>query len=304
MELSFEIWPNAPYEGLDIVGVPTNSWGHKPVEWCIERTASHGYKAVDLIFDKFLEMEEREYRESIERIPDLVRSLGVTIASIGAHHLSITPKRWKVEGAMRLMKQAIDLASDLGVPTVVSYVAGYYYPPTYILMTYTEAKDFFVSNIRELCRYAQERGVIFSIEPHDCTIINTPAVTIELMERIDMDNLALTLDIGGVELGMKAHMPVEEIIQMFGSKINHVHAKDVTGTIGNWNMCWFGAGLVNFQRYADALRSIGYDGYVCVEWEGWFRGGFQGVGDTYGSGLDDFDRVAREGKEILGKYFE
>ena len=303
MELSFEIWPNAPYEGMEIVGVPVNSWGDKPVEWCMERVAHHGYRAVDFIFDKFLELDDHEYAATVERVPALAKSLGLAVASVGAHHLSITPKKWKVAGAMQMMRKAIDLASAIGAPTVVSYIAGYYNPPTYMLMSRAEAEDLFVRLVGDLCAYAADRGVAFSIEPHDSTIINTPDVTLKLMDRINMKNLFVTLDIGGVELGMKAHMPVEEIVSRFAGRINHVHAKDVTGTIGNWNMCWFGAGLVNFGRYAEALRRAGYDGYICVEWEGWFRGGFQGVGDTYGNGLADFDRVAAEAKEFLGKYF-
>jgi len=303
MKISFEIWPNAPFEGMEIVGVPVNSWGDKSVEWCMKKVAEYGYDGIDFIFDKFLELDDKQYSATVEAVPALARSLGLTVSSVGAHHLCITPKRWKVEGAMALMKKAIELASAIGAPTVASYIAGYYHPPTYMVMRRCEAMDLFVKLVRELCLYAADRGVTFSIEPHEGSLINTPDVTLELMERIGMENLFVTLDFGGVEIGMRSHFSIEEIINKFGNKINHVHAKDVSGTVGNWNMCWFGAGVVNFKRYADALRRIGYNGYICVEWEGWFRGGNEGVGETYGTGLADFDRVAVEAKEFLTKYF-
>ncbi|MBA4388973.1 MAG: hypothetical protein C0404_13410 [Verrucomicrobia bacterium] len=303
MELSFEIWPNAPYEGMDIVGVALNSWGDKSVEWCMERSAKHGYKAVDFIFDKFLELDEKEYAATVERVPALAKKLKMKIASIGAHHLSITNKKWRVAGAMQMMKKSIDLASAIGAPTVATYIAGYYNPPTYILMTPKEAKDLFVKMIKELADYAEDKGVTLSIEPHEGTIINTPEVTLELMERINSKNVFITIDFGGIEVGMKAHKTVEELIGQFKGLVNHVHAKDVTGAPGNWNMCWFGGGQVNFQRYADALRKINYKGYICVEWEGWFKGGLAGVGETYGQGLADFDRAAPEAREFLSRYF-
>ncbi len=304
MELSFEIWPNAPYEGLGIVGVATNSWGDKPIEWNMERVAHHGYGAIDFIFDQFLDLEGKEYDETVERIPGLAKDLGLKIASVGSHHLSITPKKWRVAGAMEMMKKSIDLAAAIGAPTVATYIAGYYNPPTYILMTPAEAKDLLVYMMSELARYAEERGVTLSMEPHEGTLINTPEVTLEIVERVNSKNLFLTIDFGGIEVGMKAHKSIEEIFGQFGSLVNHVHCKDVTGVPGNWNMCWFGEGQVNFQRYADALRSINYGGYICVEWEGWFKGGIEGVGETYGQGLADFDRAAPEAREFLKPYFD
>jgi sugar phosphate isomerase/epimerase len=237
-------------------------------------------------------------------VPALAKKLKLKIASVGSHHLTMTPKKWRVAGAMQLMKQSIDLAAKIGAPTVATYIAGYYNPPTYILMTPEEAKSLFVKMIKELADYAEDKGVTLSIEPHEGTIINTPEITLELMERINSKNVFITIDFGGIEIGMKAHKSVEELIGQFKGLVNHVHCKDVTGAPGNWNMCWFGGGQVNFQRYADALRKINYKGYICVEWEGWFKGGLEGVGETYGQGLADFDRAAPEAREFLKKYFD
>jgi sugar phosphate isomerase/epimerase len=62
--------------------------------------------------------------------------------------------------------------------------------------------------------------------------------------------------------------------------------------------------MVNFARYAKALEAIGYDGYVCVEWEGWFKGGPGGVGDMDSAGLADMDRASLEAYEFLAPHFE
>jgi L-ribulose-5-phosphate 3-epimerase len=303
MKLSFEVWPNAIYEDLDTVGVSVNSWGDKPIDWCVEKVAQYGYKGIDFFFDKFLELTDEEYEKAGNTLGELVRSKGMEIASLGAHYLTISPKRWKREPAVAMVKKAIDFAARVRARTVVSYISGYYYPPTYKLLPFREAKQIFVSMVRECGQYAAERNIDFCVEPHDSTIINTPEVTLELLEEVGLENVYVCIDVAGVEIGMKSHMTIEEAIESFGTRIKHVHMKDVTGSIGKWNMCWFGAGLVNFRRYADALRHVGYEGYVCVEWEGWIKGGRDGLGDTYGSGLADFDRVAPEAKEFLEKYF-
>lgn len=303
MKLSFEVWPNAIYEDLTTVGVSINSWGDRPVEWCVNKVAEYGYKGIDFFFDKFLDLDDDEYRRLGDRLGDLVRSKGMEIASLGAHYMTLSSKRWKREPAIGMVKKAIDFAARVGARTVVSYIGGYYNPPTYKLLPLREAKDIFVSMVKDCGEYAAERNVDFLIEPHDSTLINTPEVTLELLDRVALKNVYVCLDVAGVEIGMRSHMSIEEVFQAFGKRIKHVHMKDVTGTIGNWNMCWFGAGLVNFRKYADALRNIGYDGYICVEWEGWIRGGRDGLGDTYGSGLADFDRAAPEAREFLEKYF-
>ncbi|HXK36039.1 MAG TPA: hypothetical protein VJ553_00455, partial [Candidatus Paceibacterota bacterium] len=92
MKLSFEVWPNGIYEELTTVGVSINSWGDKPITWCVEKVAEYGYKGIDFFFDKFLELTDEEYEKMGDTLGPLVRSKGMEIASLGAHYLTITPK--------------------------------------------------------------------------------------------------------------------------------------------------------------------------------------------------------------------
>ncbi len=303
MRLSFEVWPNNPYPEDLTVGVCQNSWGDKPIEWCVDRVAEHGYQGIDFFFDRLLELPDPEYRRLSDTLGGYVLGKGMEIASIGAHHLAVTPRARDRAAQIEVMKKAIDLAADIKARTVVAYIAGYYNPPTYKLMSRNEATDVLVDMVKECAEYSGERGLTFSIEPHQETLINTPEVTLDVIDRVGLDNVRVTIDFGGVELGMKPHMPVVEALKAFGSLINHVHAKDIAGVIGRWNMCWFGGGLVDFPAYAAALREVGYEGYVCVEWEGWFKGGAEGCGDIPEAGLADMDRVAVEARQFLAPHF-
>jgi L-ribulose-5-phosphate 3-epimerase len=303
MKLSFEVWPNNPYPEDMTVGVCQNSWGDRPIEWCVDRVAEHGYEGVDFFFDRLLELPDHEYDRLAATLGGYSREKGLAIASIGAHHLALTPRSRDRAAQVSIMKKAIDLAASIGAGTVVAYVAGYYNPPTYKLMSRTEATRVLVDLVKECAEYSGERGLTFSLEPHQETLINTPETTLDVIDRVGLDNVRVTMDFGGVELGMKPHLPVVEAFRAFGSLINHVHAKDIAGVIGRWNMCWFGGGLVDFPTYAAALREIGYDGFVCVEWEGWFKGGGEGCGDIPEAGLVDMDRVAVEAREFLAPHF-
>lgn len=302
MKLSLGIWPNDPY-ALGTVGVATNTWGNKPVEWCIEKAAEYGYEAVDFIDKKFFELSPDQYEKTLDTLADFMVAKGIFASSMGAHHLALVSRNYERRAKIDLVKKSIDLAERIKAKTVVCYIDGYYNPPTYILLSRNEAKQIFVDMVKECAEYAGEKGLTLSIEPHQETLINLPDITLELIEKIGLSNVRITIDFGGLYLGIKPHMPVIDAIKQMGHLINHVHAKDIAGTIGRWNMCWFGGGIVNFKEVAEALNAINYQGYIGVEWEGWFKGGLEGVGDLSQSGLNDFDRVAQEAKEFLEQYF-
>ena len=304
MKLSYEIWPHNPYGEMGVTGVPLNSWGDKPIEFCVDRVAEYGYSGLDFFYTRFLDCAEDEYERLSRELKGYVRDKGLEIASVGAHFLSLTNRTWARDDQITMMKRAIDFSAAIGARTVVAYIAGYYVPQTYMLMSRTEARAIMVDMVTRCAEYAGERGMTFSIEPHQETFINLPEPTIDLIERTKLDNVRVTIDFGGMELGIKPHMEIEEAFRRFAPYLDHVHAKDITGVIGNWNMCWFGGGMVNFTRYADALRAIDYDGYVCVEWEGWFKGGSSGVGDMEMTGMGDMDRSAVEAYEFLAPIFE
>ena len=304
MKLSFELWPNNPYGELGVTGVPINSWGDKPIEWQVDRVAEYGYAGVDFFYDMFLEYPDKEYERMANELGDYVRDKGLVIPSVGAHHLTLTNRSWARKGQMATMKRAIDFSAKIGAQTVAAYIAGYYWPQTYLLMSRKEARRIMIDTIREAAEYCGERGLTFSIEPHQETYINLPEPTIDVIEAVGLDNVRVTIDFGGMELGVKPHMSIEDGFKAFAPYLNHIHAKDITGVIGNWNMCWFGGGMVNFRRYADALRAINYTGYIAVEWEGWFKGGPGGVGDMDMPGLGDMDRAAVEIRDFLSPIFE
>ncbi len=304
MKLSYEIWPNNPYGEMGVTGVPINSWGDKPIEWTIDRSKEMGYSGVDFFYTRFLDFDAKEQDRLRNTLKDYVSDKDMEIASVGAHFLSLTTQSWRREGQIEDMKRAIDFSADIGARTVVAYIAGYYLPQTYMMMSRKEAMDIMVDMVRRCAEHAAERGMTFSIEPHQETLINLPAPTLEVIDRVGLDNVRITVDFGGMELGIRPHMDIEEAFRQFGPYLDHVHAKDITGVIGNWNMCWFGGGMVNFERYANALKAINYDGYVAVEWEGWFKGGPGGVGDMDMPGLADMDRAGIEAYEFLAPFYE
>jgi len=305
LKLSFEIWPNMPYGELPIVGPVTNTWGDKSIAWCIDRIAQYGYEGVDLFFDKFLfELEHNDEDSIVREIREALKNTGIAFHSIGAHYLTITPRWWEREEGVKMFKKAVDVASKVEANTVCSYIrGGFYDPPTYVIMSYEKAWNILVKIVKDVAKYAHEKNMNITIEPHAGSILQTVPESLKLIEDVGYDNVYICADTGpAFEICVKPFMSIKEAVKMLGDRLNVVHLKDLVGHKGFWKMVWYGGGVVNFDEWAEALKTINYRYFSTVEWEGWFVGGFTGVGEIGGVGLSDFDRAAKEALEFLKKH--
>ncbi|MGN7381943.1 Inosose isomerase [Chlamydia abortus] len=305
LKLSFEIWPNMPWGRLEICGPAWNSWGDKPLEWCVRQTASYGYEGFDVIFPKIMELRPHEYTETVKNVRKAMDETGIAFASIGAHTTFVSPRYFDRENGIAKFKKAIDAAADMGAESVVTLLGdGYYDPPLYNLMTRQEAWHQAVTAIQETADYAKGKGVDVSIELLQGTIANTVETMIKLIELVDRPNVYTCVDVGTFYTTVKPRMPIKKAIEQLGDRIRNVHVKDEVGfpNIMQSQHVWFGGGFVDFQEMADALKSVGYKHFNAVEWEAWQAGGLFGVGEPSGIGLADFDRVAAEAKEFLEEY--
>ena len=305
LKLSFEIWPNMPWGRLEICGPAWNSWGGKPLDWCVERIAEYGYEGFDVVFPKIMELRPHEYEEQVKKVREAMEKNGIAFASIGAHTTFVSPRYFDRENGIAKFKKAIDAAADMGAETVVTLVGdGYYDPPLYNLMTRKEAWHQVVTATREVADYAKSRGVDVSIELVQGTIINSIDAVLKLFELVDRPNVYCCVDVGTFYTTVKPKMPIKDAIKKLGDRIKVVHVKDEVGfpNIMQSQHVWFGGGLVDFREMAEALKEAGYKHYCAVEWEAWQAGGVFGVGEPSGIGLADFDRVAVEAKEFLEEF--
>jgi L-ribulose-5-phosphate 3-epimerase len=305
LKMSFEIWPNMPWGRLEICGPAWNSWGDKPLEWCIRRIAKYGYEGFDVIFAKIMELRPHEYDEAVRKVRQAMSETGLAFSSIGCHTTFVSPRYFDRENGIAKFKRAIDSAADMGAETVVTLVGdGYYDPPLYNLMTRKEAWNQVVTATREVADYAAAKGIDVSIELIQGTIINSVEAMLKLFELVDRPNVYCCVDVGTFYTTVKPRMPIPEAIRKLGDRIKVTHVKDEVGfpNIMQSQHVWFGGGYADFGEMARALKEVGYKHYNSVEWEAWQAGGLYGVGEPSGIGLADFDRVAEESLEYLEEF--
>lgn len=303
MKMSFEIWPNMPWGRLDNCGPAWNSWGDKPLDWCIRRIASYGYDGFDVVYPKLEEIRPENHDEEVAKIKKAMEETGLVFSSIGCHTTFVSYRWFDRERGIARFKKAIDWAQELNCDDVTTLVGdGYYDPPLYNLITREDAWEQVISATKEVCEYALDKGVKVSIELIQGTIINSVEAMERLFKEVNMPNLYCCIDTGTWYTTVKPKMAIPEAVKRIGGdRIRMIHVKDEVGfpNIIQSQHVWFGGGYVDFREMAEALKSVGYDGYCTVEWEAWQAGGLFGVGEPSCIGLTDFDRVAKEARPFL-----
>ena len=95
-----------------------------------------------------------------------------------------------------------------------------------------------------------------ALQPRDTNFINTLAEAAPLVEQIGHPSFRLMVDVcsaSGAE-----EKPVDALIREFAPLIRHVHVNDANG-------CGPGFGEVDFVPILNALKQIGYEGYLSIE---------------------------------------
>jgi len=153
-------------------------------------------------------------------------------------------------------KRLVDVASEIGARILV-WGSGYARNiPTGI--SREVGIEWLRGLLKEAGEYAMERDVIIAIEPlnrYESNVVNTVRDAIEMALRVNSAAVRVLCD--------TFHMNIEEtslrdpIIEV-GGMLAHVHLSDS-------NRALPGRGHINFDEVFEALREIGYDGYVTLE---------------------------------------
>lgn len=193
---------------------------------------------------------------------------GITITSYCAHSNLLDPAApWRY-GSAQIIK-AVRAAAAIGVRHVITTEGE---PVTKFGQSLSEAEQVFTiaDKLYEPLRVAQDHGVRILFEPHG-PVSDSIALTERVLDRCDSEALGLNLDTGNLWLG--GGDPVE-YVRRFGSKIEHVHWKDMPAEMEAQRGKRFGCGMatiplgdgvVGIPRILEALKAAGFDGDTTLE---------------------------------------
>ncbi|MBC8234494.1 sugar phosphate isomerase/epimerase [bacterium] len=125
-------------------------------------------------------------------------------------------------------------------------------------LTHQQAWDYAIAVFREALKTAERRGVVLCLEPltHRLTnFITKASEATRMVEEMDHPNFKMMID---VRSASDDEMPIPELIRQSAHHLAHFHANDDNGRGP-------GKGNADYAGISDALKEIGYEGYLSVE---------------------------------------
>jgi len=193
---------------------------------------------------------------------------GLDLSSICAHANLLDPTAPARYGTSQLIK-AVKLAGAIGVRHVIT-AEGEPKTPFGKNLTTTEAIFSIAEKLYEPLKFAEDYGVKILLEPHG-HITDSVKLMGEVLTRCNSKALGINLDTGNLWLG--GGEPLEMIAE-FGSKIEHVHWKDLPQEMVEKRGTQFGCGMsltalgdgvIGIEAIYHALVKAGFDGYSTLE---------------------------------------
>jgi L-ribulose-5-phosphate 3-epimerase len=248
-----------------LLGYNTNGFAHHDLFEAIELLAERGYRGVAITIDHgALPPDSRHHEWWIGRLREILERLDMrSVIETGARFLLDPRKKHEptlvsADSGPRVefYEHAIDCAAALG-SDCVSLWSGVLHDS----ISRQQAMDRLTAGLRPVLDYARGRGVVVGFEPEPAMLIDSMDRFSELLERIDVPNLGLTLDIG--HLHCQGETPIDQLIRHWGPRIVNVHIEDMRR--GMHEHLMFGEGEIQFAPVLKALAGSGYDGGVYVE---------------------------------------
>ncbi|MCS6852142.1 MAG: sugar phosphate isomerase/epimerase, partial [Gemmataceae bacterium] len=123
------------------------------------------------------------------------------------------------------------------------------------------ALQLFVEELKPVLDHAEQEGVLLLIEPEPGLLIETADQFEELMGRLDSPAVGLNFDVGHFFCVGDEPDPT---IRRLARWIRHFHLEDIAATRVHHHLVP-GEGAIDFSAVFNAIRAIGYDGWVTIE---------------------------------------
>ncbi|MEG0590957.1 MAG: L-ribulose-5-phosphate 3-epimerase [Lachnospiraceae bacterium] len=238
------------------------------LNWCEKLTIAKkiGYDFLEISIDESdeklarLEMSKAERLELVE----IMYKVGIPIRTMclsghrkypmGSSDLAICDK------GMEIMRQAIQLADDLGIRII--QLAGY---DVYYEKSSKKTKKRFCENLKKATMLAAERGVLLAFETMETEFMNTVEKAMYYVGKIKSAYLQVYPDSGNLKnasllYGTDMYLDLEK-----GK--GHIAAMHLKETIPEkYREIKFGTGHVDFEKTIDCAWKMGVRRYVTELW--------------------------------------
>ena len=229
--------------------------------WTLEQTATnaraYGYAGVDLRLIDGEVISLDSVRANRQRIKELFPVNELAVATLGTSVRLATREAQIRRATLEEGRAWIDVAAELQVPVIRFFAARN--PPEMDLESSIQVVGEMLALLSERARQA---NVKIGVETHD--------------EFASARTVARALafapsDVTGAVWDMwhtaRAGESPRECVDVLRGRVINVHLKDARRTADGWQLVLLGEGDILVEDGLRSLQTIGYEGYISVEWE-------------------------------------
>lgn len=224
--------------------------------------AAHlGFSFIDISIDESAHRLDRltlTYQQR-RKIVDCAKEQHIIIGGIclSAHRKYAlgSPIKEHEQKAIKILKETIDLAHDIGASTI--QIAGYY---TFYDPHDDESRERFINNLAQGVDYASQLGIILGIENVDGEDITNLYTLREILQTINSPWLQAYPDVGNCAFNGD---PKCNELKAVKGHIAALHVKDVKP--GEPRHVPFGEGITDFDSAFSILSDMNFRGRVMLE---------------------------------------
>jgi hexulose-6-phosphate isomerase len=242
------------------LGGTTYSWLHQaPLHEAIRSLAATGFRQIEITTaaphlqaNGFGKYERHELRRELA-----ARGLTVTSTNPGFLDINlISPSNDFRRASLDAILSELELAHDLDAPIVI-LMPGRRHA---LSPAPDEACRWWLDQaLQTLLERAERLGVTIALETNPYGYLGDARQLSELVDHVGSPNLGIAYDVANT---INQEDPLDGV-RTAGHRIRIAHMSDTWR--GQWAHTSPGRGEVDFERYAEALRSIGFDGVTIFE---------------------------------------
>lgn len=213
------------------------------------------------IYHRCLESHDPAY---IQQVNDLLKRYWLRVSQFSCSPDLCHPDPIKRAEEVRLLKEHIAIAAQLGAPSV-RVTAGQAHPG----LTREQGIKNTVESLRECLKVADEYGVYLAFENHykdyfwEYPDFSQPHdVFLEIMNQMRDTSLKVNFDCSNPIMNGEDPIP---LLKQVVDRVVQVHSGD-RATYGQYTHAASGEGLVNYPELFGVLQDAGYNGWLSIEY--------------------------------------
>jgi sugar phosphate isomerase/epimerase len=248
----------------------TNAFKKNTLAEAIDAIARIGYAGVEIMADvphAYPPTFTRDQRAATKR---QIESLGLTVSNVNAFTLfargdTYHPTWIEEDPALRELRirhtlDSIELAHEFGARTVSLQPGGTMIGTS---IDRAAAARRFADGLRRAIDAARRHDVTLAIEPEPGLFIETSQEYLDFKNEFFKDEPLVKMNCDVGHLFCVGEDPAE-VIRALPDHVAHVHLEDIGANRVHQHLTP-GKGVIDFAAIVDALRAIGYAGWVTVE---------------------------------------